>query len=72
VHAAWCEGGVKPPHSKALRAFSAFLGAAGGMSDCFENDSPPQQEEGPGVVGGIVSERQPPLTPPYQGGEPFS
>jgi hypothetical protein len=23
------------PHSKALRAFSWFLGAAGGMSDCF-------------------------------------
>jgi hypothetical protein len=24
------------------------------------------------VVGGIVGERQPPLTPPYQGGESFS
>jgi hypothetical protein len=24
------------------------------------------------VVGGTVSERQPPLTPPYQGGESFS
>jgi hypothetical protein len=29
-----------------------------------ENDSPPQREEGQGVVGGTVSERQPPLTPP--------
>ena len=37
-----------------------------------ENDSPPQREEGQGVVGVIVSERQPPLAPPYQGGEPFS
>jgi hypothetical protein len=40
------------------------------MSDCLENDSPPQREEGQGVVGWTVSERQPPLTPPYQGGEP--
>ena len=24
------------------------------------------------MVGGTVSERQPPLTPPYQGGESFS
>jgi hypothetical protein len=39
---------------------------------CPENDSPPQREEGTGVVGGTVSERQPPLTPPYQGGESFS
>jgi hypothetical protein len=39
---------------------------------CAENYSPPQREEGLGVVGGIVSERQPPLTPPYQGGESFS
>jgi hypothetical protein len=31
------QGGVKPPHSKALRAFSWFQGAAGGMSDCLEN-----------------------------------
>ena len=38
---------------------------------CPENDSPPQREEGTGVVGGTVSERQPPLTPPYQGGESF-
>ena len=32
------EGGVKPPHSKALRAFSWFLGAPQptGMSDCTE------------------------------------
>jgi hypothetical protein len=27
VTSAWREGGVKPPHSKALRAFSWFLGA---------------------------------------------
>ena len=27
---------------------------------CDENDSPPQREEGLGVVGGIGSERQPP------------
>ena len=25
------------------------------MSDCHENDSPPQREEGRGVVGGSVS-----------------
>jgi hypothetical protein len=33
------KGGVEPPHSKALRAFSCFLGARQptGMSDCFEN-----------------------------------
>jgi hypothetical protein len=37
-----------------------------------ENDSPPQREEGQGVVGGIVGEWQPPLTPPYQGGESFA
>ena len=57
-----------------LSVFSWFLGARQrtGMSDCHENDSPPQREEGQGVVGGIVSERQPPLTPPYQGGESFS
>jgi hypothetical protein len=34
------QGGVKPPHSKALRAFSWFLGAANGMSDCHENGDP--------------------------------
>jgi hypothetical protein len=33
------QGGVKPPHSKALRAFSWFLGAAGGMGDWHENRS---------------------------------
>jgi len=35
-----CESGVKPLHSKALRAFSWFLGARQptGTSDCFEND----------------------------------
>jgi len=27
VRSAFCEGGVKPPHSKALRAFSSFPGA---------------------------------------------
>jgi hypothetical protein len=31
------KGGVEPPHSKALRTFSWFLGAAGGMGDCHEN-----------------------------------
>jgi len=32
------QGGVKPPHSMALRAFSWFLGTRRptGMSDCFE------------------------------------
>jgi len=30
----------------AAQLFSWFLGAAGGMSDCHENDSPPQREEG--------------------------
>ena len=36
--AAKMQGGVKPPHSKALRAFSCFLRArqGTGMSDCFE------------------------------------
>jgi len=33
VPSAKCEGGVKPPHSKALRAFSSFLGAGCGMGD---------------------------------------
>jgi hypothetical protein len=39
VPSAWCEGGVKPPHSKALRALSCYLGARQrtSMSDCFEN-----------------------------------
>ena len=33
------QGGVKPPHSKALRAFSCFLGAhqRTGMCDCLED-----------------------------------
>jgi hypothetical protein len=37
------QGGVKPPHSKALRAFSWFLGArqATGMSGWHENGDPP-------------------------------
>jgi hypothetical protein len=39
---------------------------------CSENDSPPQREEGPGVVGGCPTAQQPPLAPPYQGGESFS
>ena len=36
VRSAVREGGVKPPHSKALRAFSWFLGARqrAGLSDC--------------------------------------
>jgi len=33
---------------------------------------PPQREGGAGVVGGMAKERQPPLTPPYQGGESSS
>jgi hypothetical protein len=34
-----CKGGVEPPHSKALRAFSWFLGVRRltNTSDCFEN-----------------------------------
>jgi hypothetical protein len=37
-HNAACQGGVKPPHSKALRAFSCFPGAhLTGMGDCLEN-----------------------------------
>jgi len=39
---------------------------------CHEKDSPPQREEGQGVVGGVAGEWQPPLAPPYQGGESFS
>jgi len=52
-----------PWHSKMTISFRA---------DCFENDPPPQREEGPGVVGGCPAAPQPPLTPPYQGREPFS
>ena len=65
VWSAWCEGGVKPPHSKALRAFSCFLGAhqPTGMNDPFDIDSRPQREQGPGVVGGGAA-TEPPLTLP--------
>jgi len=39
TRSAQCQGGVEPPHSKALRAFSSFPGARQptNMSDCFEN-----------------------------------
>jgi len=61
----WCEGGVKPPHSKALCAFSCFLGVhqPTGMNDPFDIDFPPQREQGPGVVGGGAA-TEPPLTLP--------
>jgi hypothetical protein len=50
------KGGLKPPHSKALRAFSCFLGARQptGMSDCSENGC----AEGALECGG--------LTPPWK------
>jgi len=39
---------------------------------CHENDPPPQREEGWGVVGRLIGNAQPPLTPPCQGGESLS
>jgi len=44
-------------HRRAMRLFSWFPGARQptSMSDCHENDSPPQRRRGQGVVGASVT-----------------
>jgi hypothetical protein len=60
---AWCEGGVKAPHSKALRAFSRFPGPRQptGMGDRLQRAATNRQEDGkpsPHRVGPSTTRRR--------------
>ena len=54
---AWCEGGVKPPHSKALRAFSRFPGARRptGVGDWLQCETTNRQGDGKASPNGVAA-----------------